>query len=295
MQETPGAPPDARDTRDKGRRDEDRRDEDTRDRQLGESAPGLSVEELAETADVPVRTIRYYISEGLLPGPGSRGKQATYGEEQLARLRLIRRLAERRVPLAQMRKLLAPLHLEDVRALLAEEDRRAAALERAERTASPKDYVAGLLQQARAMREAPPERPSAPGQRGQSVPPAKSGQSMSPGQSGPAPYGAPWAARGAESSALAPPTSEPSKEAQRRRFSGGPWRSSSPELPPNASAQRPAEAWQRWELAPGVELQVRADAARKHQRLIRRVLAAAQEAAQEGSQEASQEASQEEV
>jgi hypothetical protein len=44
---------------------------------------------------------------------------------------------------------------------------------------------------------------------------------------------------------------------------------------------QPAEAWQRWELAPGVELQVRAEAARRYRDLIRRVLEAAREAQEE--------------
>lgn len=266
MQELPGAPTGARDAESHG--------EGTRDHQLGESAPGLSIEELAEAADLSVRTIRYYISEGLLPGPGSRGKQATYGEEQLARLQLIRRLAERHVPLAQMRKLLAPLHLEDVRALLAEEDHRAAELARAEQTASPKEYVAGLLRRARALREAP----RAPGLGGQSGLPGRSAQAGQPQQ------GAQGAGQGAAQAtgSSAPSELAPSiNEAQRPRVYGSPWRPSSPQLPASSSSRQAAQAWQRWELAPGVELQVRADAAHKYRALIRRVLTAAQEAAEE--------------
>ena len=50
---------------------------------------GLSIDELARSSELPVRTIRYYVAEGLLPGPGGRGKAATYGEDHLLRLRLI--------------------------------------------------------------------------------------------------------------------------------------------------------------------------------------------------------------
>src|SRR5436853_4256848 len=85
----------------------------------------MSIEDLAARAGVRVRTVRFYIAEGLLPGPGARGRAAAYGEEHLLRLRLIRRLAERHVPLAEMRARFAHLPLEDVRALLAEEGRRA--------------------------------------------------------------------------------------------------------------------------------------------------------------------------
>ncbi|HEX6820172.1 MAG TPA: MerR family transcriptional regulator [Ktedonobacterales bacterium] len=264
MHETPGVPLGARDAREANAREANARGEGARERQFGEGTSGLSIEELADVADLPVRTIRYYIAEGLLPGPGSRGKQATYGEDQLVRLQLIRRLAERRVPLAQMRKLLAQMRLEDVRTLLAEEEQSAAELARAERKASPKEYVAGLLQQARAMREAP----RAPGDQ------AQSGQSQ---------LGQSRQAERARSSGVAPSTGE----VPRLRSSGPLWRSSSPELPAGSPPQS-AEAWQRWELAPGIELQVRADAARKYRALIRRVLAAAREASQEVSQEGRQ-------
>ncbi|HUY99339.1 MAG TPA: MerR family transcriptional regulator [Thermomicrobiaceae bacterium] len=117
----------------------------------------LTIEELAERVDVPVRTVRYYIAEGLLPGPGTRGKTASYGEEHLLRLRLARRLAERRVPLAEIRERIRWLSLEELRELLREEDRRADELRSAEQTQSPRAYVSALLEQARAGR--PPVQP----------------------------------------------------------------------------------------------------------------------------------------
>ena len=109
----------------------------------------MTLEELAERVGVPTRTIRFYITEGLLPGPGSRGKAATYGEEHLVRLRLIRRLAERHVPLAEMRARLGRLVLVEVRALLADEEAHALELGRAAHAKSPRDYIAGLLEGAR--------------------------------------------------------------------------------------------------------------------------------------------------
>lgn len=69
----------------------------------------LSIDELAEQVGVSIRTIRYYISEGLLPGPESRGKSAQYGMEHLVRLRLIRQLVDERLPLRDIRVLLASL------------------------------------------------------------------------------------------------------------------------------------------------------------------------------------------
>jgi DNA-binding transcriptional MerR regulator len=107
----------------------------------------LSIEELAERAGVPVRTIRYYIAEGLLPGPGTRGKAAVYDERHWLRLRLIRRLADQRVPLATIKARLAGLSLAEIRALLDEAERQSATLAQAP---SPRDYVAALLRNATA-------------------------------------------------------------------------------------------------------------------------------------------------
>lgn len=113
---------------------------------------GLSIEELARQADVPVRTIRYYITEGLLPGPGSRGKNAVYSEEHLLRLLLIRRLTEQHVPLVEIRSRVAVLSLSDIRDLLKREGRRAAEQQRVAKAESPKDYVSSLLRSARSRR-----------------------------------------------------------------------------------------------------------------------------------------------
>ena len=119
----------------------------------------LTIEELAEQTETPVRTIRYYIAEKMLPGPGSRGKGTVYTEEHLLRLRLIRRLTQRREPLAEIRALMARISDDEVRALLAEEDARSQTLERAEQAVSPRDYIAALLDQARRRDPPSPRRP----------------------------------------------------------------------------------------------------------------------------------------
>jgi DNA-binding transcriptional MerR regulator len=122
-------------------------------------ARALSIEELAQAADVPVRTVRYYISEGLLSGPGGRGRAATYDDEHLGRLQLIRRLVDQHVPLAEVRKRLAQLSGAEVESLLRTEQRREAALRRASQT-SPQDYISGLLNQARRARSPTPAEPN---------------------------------------------------------------------------------------------------------------------------------------
>jgi len=89
-----------------------------------QSLLALSLAELAAAAGVSARTVRYYIAQGLLAGPGARGRQASYGEDHLLRLRLIRRLAERHTPLAQIRELVTPLTHDDLVALLGDEDQQ---------------------------------------------------------------------------------------------------------------------------------------------------------------------------
>jgi DNA-binding transcriptional MerR regulator len=63
--------------------------------------------ELADLAIVTPRTIRYYIAQGLLSGPASSGPGAKYGDDDLARLRLIKRLQAEHLPLAEIRQRLA--------------------------------------------------------------------------------------------------------------------------------------------------------------------------------------------
>lgn len=118
-------------------------------------AIGLTIEELAERAGVPVRTIRYYIAEGLLPGPGTRGKAAVYDERHWLRLRLIRRLVDQRVPLATIKTRLAGLSLVEIRALLEEEEQRSTTLAQAAQAPSPRDYIAALLRTAAAAGSSP--------------------------------------------------------------------------------------------------------------------------------------------
>lgn len=114
----------------------------------------LSIEELADLTDIPVRTIRYYITEGLLPGPEGRGKAAAYGEEHLLKLRLIRRLSLQHMPLAEMYHLLNRLSLDELRTLLTEEEQSFREAEQAKQP-SPQDYIAGLLKKARSARPDP--------------------------------------------------------------------------------------------------------------------------------------------
>ncbi len=183
----------------------------------------LTIEELARQAGVSVRTVRYYIAQGLLPGPGARGRAAAYDEEHLAKLRLIRRLADQHVPLAEQKARLADLSPSEVESLLRAEERRGAALERASQAPSPRAYISSLVRRAEFVAGA-----------------AAAGYGRARRQK------------------------EPSEPQQERKDS---------------------ESWRRWELAPGLELHARADAAQLHAHLIERLLQTSRESSSRGSEQ----------
>ncbi len=81
-----------------------------------------SLTELADLAGVTPRTVRYYLSSGLLPGVGQSGPGSKYGEEHLGRLRLIRRLQRDHLPLAEIRRRLEGLDDDAVRGLAEADD-----------------------------------------------------------------------------------------------------------------------------------------------------------------------------
>lgn len=76
--------------------------------------------ELADLAAVTPRTVRYYLSQGLLPRVGAPGPGAKYDDSHLARLRLIRRLQREHQPLAEIRRRLETLDDTTIAAIAAE-------------------------------------------------------------------------------------------------------------------------------------------------------------------------------
>lgn len=69
----------------------------------------LTIEDLEQHSGLSVRTLHYYMQEGLLPGPDKRGKYASYAQEHLDRLDLILILKEMHLPLKEIRILLDSL------------------------------------------------------------------------------------------------------------------------------------------------------------------------------------------
>jgi DNA-binding transcriptional MerR regulator len=68
---------------------------------------GFGLPTLVERSGLPARTIRWYQSEGLLPKPGKRGRDAVYTEEHCERLELIAELRDRGLTLNAIRDLVA--------------------------------------------------------------------------------------------------------------------------------------------------------------------------------------------
>ena len=67
-------------------------------------ATQFDLPDLADRAGVSIRTVRYYIQQGLLPKPEARGPGAHYKDEHLDRLLLIKRLQKEHLPLAEIRR-----------------------------------------------------------------------------------------------------------------------------------------------------------------------------------------------
>lgn len=74
--------------------------------------------ELAKQAGVSIRTIRYYIEQGLLPSPSLRGRYSLYDEEFLHRINLLKVLQEAHLPLREIRQQIEILSPQEIKELL---------------------------------------------------------------------------------------------------------------------------------------------------------------------------------
>jgi len=72
-----------------------------------QTADELSLAELAERAEIPARTIRFYIARGLMPGPLKAGRGACYGAEHLQRLAEIKQWQRKGLTLTEIARLIA--------------------------------------------------------------------------------------------------------------------------------------------------------------------------------------------
>lgn len=74
--------------------------------------------DLEEATGLPGRTIRYYITEGLLPPAQGRGKGATYSAEHLLRLKAVEALKKSNTPLSDIRDQLKDFQEKDLASML---------------------------------------------------------------------------------------------------------------------------------------------------------------------------------
>jgi len=208
-----------------------------------------SLTELADLAGVTPRTVRYYLSRGLLPTVGQSGPGSKYDAGHLVRLRLIRRLQAEHLPLAEIRRRLDGLADDEVRELAGVEVPAAPA-------DSALDYLRSLLGGSVTGRP-PVSRRLAPG-----VPSPIRAQADLPGApAAPAPTAAP--------NAIAERLGEP--------------HASTPATDSVAFATRPIERsqWERIVLAPDVELHVRRPLARAQNKQVDRLVTIARELLEE--------------
>jgi DNA-binding transcriptional MerR regulator len=117
-----------------------------------ETDTDLSLAELARQADVTPRTVRYYIVQGLLPGPNGQGAGARYTPAHLDRIRMIKRLQQTHLPLADIRARVSALDDSQVADLLADPEEPAPPAQ-GERALS---YIRSLLAQSSGAGETAP-------------------------------------------------------------------------------------------------------------------------------------------
>lgn len=231
-----------------------------------------TLSELCDLADVTPRTVRYYIAQGLLRSPGTSGPGARYDDGHLARLRLVRRLQREHLPLAEIRARLAALSDEE-------------AIAQAEGPGP--EPAESALEYVRTVLASPYGKPV-------SRPDGRAPGSVPGGVPGPAPIPAPPASK-PPSPAVgpAPPVRSP-------RTDDGPWPPQPqliPDAGPPAHLLRVAEVsaaiaepeltppdrsqWERYALAPDVELHVRRPLTRSQNRAVVRLLETARQILEE--------------
>jgi DNA-binding transcriptional MerR regulator len=101
----------------------------------------MTIQELANKAQVTTRTIRYYVEQGVLPPP-ERGRPAEYTDEHVVRLALIKRLKEQYLPLEEIRDTMQRLSLDEVEALVSQHTPEQ---EQTHKLDSAADYITTVL------------------------------------------------------------------------------------------------------------------------------------------------------
>jgi DNA-binding transcriptional MerR regulator len=202
----------------------------------------FDLNELSAAAGVTTRTIRYYVQQGLLPSPGTRGPGTRYERAHLERLQLIRRLQRQHLPLAEIRLRLEALDDDGVReALGAPLDQTAGS--------SALEYVRDLLTRQSA--------------RSVTAPLTATGALPLPPASPPPPGARRKSTFGAIFGRAAP--AEPPQVAQ------------APLAPVTQQSRSTRSTWDRIPLAPDVELHIRRPLSREQNRQVERLIETARD------------------
>lgn len=82
----------------------------------------MKLDDLAQASGVSARTVRYYVQRGLLPAPVFRGRDTAYSDDHLLRLKAIRRLQDRFLPLDAIQAELERRSAEELRRLAEGQD-----------------------------------------------------------------------------------------------------------------------------------------------------------------------------
>jgi len=77
-----------------------------------------TINDLEHETGVSIRTIRYYIAQGLLQPAYGRGPSATYDSDHMLRLRMIQQLKDNRLPLTAIKERLDELTPGDIAVML---------------------------------------------------------------------------------------------------------------------------------------------------------------------------------
>ena len=112
----------------------------------------MTIQELADRAEVTTRTIRYYVEQGVL-SPPERGRPAEYTEEHVEQLALIKRLKEQYLPLEEIREALQGLSPQDVERLAQLQSTPPQDEARQQKLSSAADYISDVLKRGEVREE----------------------------------------------------------------------------------------------------------------------------------------------
>jgi DNA-binding transcriptional MerR regulator len=222
-----------------------------------------TIADLARLTGVTPRTVRYYVAQGLLPGPDATGRGAHYDEGHLARLRLTRRLQRQHLPLAEIRARLSTMTDDEVASLASTDSAPAPP------STSALDYIRTVLG----------------GVETTASQPAPSAVSVAE------PPGTPLYLRtmvdassltSPESPALPVTAPAPTTPAPATAPSGGAPAAPTTQPPEPPSLER--SQWERLSLGPNVELHIRRPLSRHEQRRIDRLITIARQVLKEEQQ-----------